>query len=189
MKKLIIASLLLLGLSANNASAKTTYAGEKYGNTLNIGLGIGYYGYANGGTMPALHLDYEFDVAKSFTLAPFVTYMTYKNYYYWGNPHYPYREYYYRESVIPIGVKGKYYFDNILGAGPKWDFYLAGSLGFVIHKTVWEDTYYGDRNVSTDPSPLFLDLHIGTEYHLSKKAGLFLDLSTGISTLGLGLHL
>jgi hypothetical protein len=31
-------------------------------------------------------------------------------------------------------------------------------------------------------------LHVGAEYHLSRKVGLFLDLSTGVSTLGLAFH-
>jgi hypothetical protein len=35
---------------------------------------------------------------------------------------------------------------------------------------------------------LFLDLHLGAEYHLNNRVGLFLDLSTGVSTIGLAIH-
>jgi len=169
----------------------TANAQEQYGKTLNLGLGIGYYRYANH-SMPVLHANYEFDVAKDFTLAPFITFYSYRNDYYWGNNNTPYRYYRYRETVIPIGVKGTYYFDDILNASSKWDFYLAGSLGFTIVKTRWEDGYYGDRkvyrNAYSGTSPLYLDAHIGAEYHLNDNIGLFLDLSSGVSTIGIGIH-
>ena len=183
MKKQIF-TLVLLSLFlivGTNLSAQNKNYSENHGGTLNLGLGIGgyggYYGYY-GSTLPVFSLNYEFDVAKNFTLAPFITFVTYHDYY---------NNYGYRESVIPIGVKGSYYFDDILNANSNWDFYLAGSLGFSIIKTSWDDGYKGNNDLRT-ADPLFLDLHIGTEYHLSKKVGLFLDLSTGVSTVGLAIH-
>ncbi len=182
---LIISTGSSLSAQVTNPESSTF---EKFGNTLNLGVGIGYYGYI-GHTTPVVHADYEFDVAKNFTLAPFITYYSYQNYYYWGNKNYPYREYSYRQTSIPIGVKGSYYFDQFLKAGSKWDFYLGGSLGFAIRKTTWENGYYGETAVQRGSSGLYFDGHIGTEYHMGKKAGLFLDLSSGISTFGLALHL
>lgn len=188
MKKILFALLIALSASCISASGQEVNTTESYGNTLNIGAGIGYYGYV-GHSLPVLHADYELNVARNFTLAPFITVYSYRNYYYWGNPNYPYRNYSYRQTVIPIGVKGSYYFDQFLGAGPRWDFYLAASLGFAIRKTTWESGYYGETTVvGHSSSGLYLDGHIGTEYHLNQKAGLFLDLSTGISTFGLALH-
>jgi len=182
---LFIVAILFMG----NAQAQS----EKYGRTLNLGVGIGYYGYL-GQTRPVIALNYEFDVAKNFTLAPFASIFTYRSNYYWGNPNKPnndpsYRKYSYRATTIPIGVKATYYFDDILNANNKWDFYLAGSVGFAYRKVVWENDYSGSRTAYTDASPLYLDIHIGTEYHLNKDAGLFLDLSSGVSTFGLALHL
>ncbi len=190
MKKLITITLLfasILHLSSN--------AQEKFGKTINLGLGVGgyygYYGYA-GRSLPILHLDYEFDVAKNFTLAPSVSFYTYSDEYYWGNKVYPERWYTYRETVIPIGIKGTYYFDELLKANSHWDFYLAGSLGFAIIKQTWSEGYYGDRyyysKYNRRPSPLFLDLHIGAEYHFTNRIGAFLDLSSGVSTIGLAIH-
>jgi hypothetical protein len=86
-----------------------------------------------------------------------------------------------------LGVKGTYYFDQALGASSDWDFYLAGSLGFSVVNSKWDNGYTRDNNYHT-VDPLFLDLHVGAEYHLSNKVGLFLDLSTGVSTLGLAFH-
>lgn len=161
---------------------------EYHGNALNAGIGLVYFGYV-GQTVPAVNFNYEFDVARNFTLAPFITYFAYQEYVYWGDPAYPYRDYYYRESVMPVGVKGTYYFDQLLNANSRWDFYLGASLGVAIRKTVWENGYYGNRAVARGASRMYLDGYLGAEYHLTRKAGIFLDLSTGISTLGLAAHL
>ena len=177
-------TLLVLSLSIGFGTyAQQKRVGEDYGRALNIGLGLGYYGYI-GYSLPVLHADYEIDVAKSFTLAPFINILSYQNNYYYGN-----RNYYHRETVIPIGLKGSYYFDDLLNANSHWDFYGAGSIGFVYRRTVWENGYNGRTDVGGGPGSLFLDLHIGTEYHISSKVGLFLDLSTGVSTVGLAFHL
>jgi hypothetical protein len=182
----LFALISLLGWESVSAQKNT--ASESFGNTLNLGVGLGYYGYV-GHVMPVIHADYEFQVARNFTLAPFITVYSYRNSRYWGNPNNPYNHYYYRQTVIPIGVKGTYYFDRLLHAGPSWDFYLAGSLGIAIRTTTWDNGYGGETAVSHGSSGLYLDGHIGAEYHLNQKLGLFLDLSTGISTFGLAIHL
>ncbi len=184
--KYILQLLLLLTIINPLFSQEKTV--EKFGKTLNLGVGIGYYGYI-GRSAPVLHFDFEFDIIKNFTLAPFVTLFTYQNNRYWGDYNNPNRNYYYRQTIVPVGIKGTYYFDQLLHAGSKWDFYLAGSLGYTFRRTTWESGYYGDRIVESSNSSLYLDGHIGTELHLSKTVGLYLDLSTGISTFGLGLHL
>lgn len=180
----LTSTLLLLLITCNTSSAQ-----ESYGKTLNAGLGIGYYGYI-GNTLPVLHANYEFDVAKNFTLAPFISFYSYQKNKYWGNKNYPNRYYDYRVTVIPIGVKGTYYFDELFNASNnKWDFYASGSLGFAIRNTRWENGYEGERNVEHGSSGLYFDVHVGTEYHFNQKLGMFLDLSTGISTLGLAVHM
>jgi hypothetical protein len=176
MKTIKLTLLLALIIIGTNAFAQNKSFSEKHGNTLNLGLGIGgYYGYYHhaGRSLPVFNINYEFDVARNFTLAPFITLYTYRN----DNDHY-------RETIIPIGVKGFYYLDQAVNAGSAWDFYLAGSLGFALHRSTWDDGYSGETYYS-DVSPLILDLHLGAEYHLSNSVGLFLDLSTGVSTLGL----
>lgn len=191
MKKTIIISLLFLAALSFNISAQENNTSEKYGKTLNIGLGIGgyygYYGYV-GRSLPVFHIDYELDVAKNFTLAPFLNVYTYNNSYYWGNHNYPYRYYNYHEMVIPVGIKGAYYFDKLLKANSKWDFYVATSAGFAIVISSWDSDYYGDKNYYNNARPLFIDMHVGAEYHINKRVGAFLDLSSGISTIGFAIH-
>jgi hypothetical protein len=192
MKKIIIISLSLVAAMATSVKAQDKPEAEKYGNTLNLGAGVGYYGYI-GHPLPVGSLNFELDVARNFTLAPFVSGYTYTKNYYWGKPDEPkydesYRYYSYRVVAIPVGLKGTYYFDQLMKANEKWDFYAAASAGFVFRSVTWDSDYYGDKRVYRASSPLFLAAHIGAEYHLNDKAGLFLDLSTGISTIGLAIH-
>jgi hypothetical protein len=187
MKTLIFTVLSLLFISGNKLSAQENTYPEKYGKTLNLGAGIGYYGYV-GHPIPVLHADFEFDIAKNLTIAPFITLFTYQRNYYYGNSKFENRNYYYRETVIPIGAKVSYYFDELLKANSKWDFYVGTSLGVALRTRVWENGYTGETNVDRHPSPLYADMHIGAEYHLNRPLGLFLDLSTGVSTFGLGIH-
>jgi hypothetical protein len=175
--KKLIALLLFFTLVQFSSQAQSGY-----GKTLNFGVGVGYYGHLDH-SLPVLHFNYELDAAKNFTLAPFLSFYSYRHG--WNRKH---DYYYYRETVVPIGVKGTYYFDSLLGADPKWDFYLAGSLGFAIRSVRWHDDYVYDRDIYHRSTPLYLDLHVGTEYHINKKVGLFLDLSTGVSTVGLAFH-
>lgn len=186
MKKLITITALLTIVVCFTGNAQSTY-----GRTLNLGLGVGgysgYYKYA--ARSPVFHLNYEFDVAKNFTLAPFISFYTYSNEYYWGNNNYPSQYYKYSEVVVPVGIKGTYYFDDLLNATSKWDFYLGASLGFAFVNASWDADYNGDQKYfNSKGNAVFLDIHIGTEYHFNNRLGAFLDLSSGISTIGLAIH-
>ncbi len=195
MKTLILTSLLFFASAGINLQAQDNVtvtekpAYEKYGKTLNLGVGIGYYGYL-GQTVPVGTMNFEFDVARHFTLAPFVGIYSYRRTYYWGNPNKndSYRYYSYRETAVPVGVKGTYYFDKLFHANAKWDFYASGSVGFIFRSVTWESGYYGDQYAYRSASPLYLDAHVGAEYHMTEKAGIFLDLSTGVSTFGFAFH-
>ena len=179
MKALTVTVALILLMVGTNLSAQNrNYSYDSYGHTLNIGLGVGgyssYYGY-NGQTMAAFDINYEFQVARNFTLAPFITLYSY------SDPNYT-------TWVTPIGVKGSYYLDQLLHAGPHWNFYVGASLGVALVSTTWNNNYYGDRSYYTAANPLYVDFHLGTEYRFNKNIGAFLDLSTGISTIGIAIH-
>jgi len=189
----IIITVLLLAPFFKSVNAQDVSDHEKYGKTLNLGAGVGYYGYI-GHPVPVGSLNFEFDVARNFTLAPFVGFYAYRTYYYWGDPDKSYqdpsyRQYSYQTITVPAGLKGTYYFDELFHAHSDWDFYAAASAGFIFRSVLWDSDYYGNRNVYKSYSPLYLNAHIGAEYHINKKTGIFLDLSTGVSTFGLALHL
>ena len=198
-KTMCLLSLVSYEISAQEQQQQTDYVidvkgkpTEKYGNTLNLGAGIGYYGNV-GFFTPGVMLNYEIDIFKNFTLAPFIGASTFQDSYFWGNPNKPnydpsYRYYSYRETIIPVGVKGTYYFDQLLHVNPKWDLYVATSIGYAFRTVTWENGYNGDVRAYRDVNSLYVAMHIGGEYHLNQRVGLFLDLSTGISTFGLALH-
>lgn len=192
---LLVLAIIICSLSGNLVAQETVKSVKSFGNTFNVGIGVGGYGGSYGGyygylgrNIPVLHLDYEFNVARDFTLAPFINYSSSTREYYWGNNQHPYRYYTYHETVIPIGLKGTYYLNRVLKTPPKLDVYLAGSLGFAIVNSRWDSDYYGDRQYYNDPNPLFLNIHLGGEYHVNRKIGIYLDLSTGVSTLGVAFH-
>ena len=191
MRNIAFLLIIYMLLFSFNTKAQESAPAEKYGNTLNVGLGIGgYSGYYdnNGLNSPVFNINYEIDAARNFTLAPFLSFYSYRRDYYYGNPQIGFADYYFHETIIPIGVKGYYYFDQLLKANPRWDFYLAASLGFAIVDSYWSSGYEGNTDVFSRPNPLFLDLHIGTEFHINSKIGIYLDLSTGVSTIGLAFH-
>lgn len=190
MKKTITFLFLVAVLFSQSAMAQkaTKSNSSSYGGNLNVGVGVGYYGY-DGRAASFVSLNYEFDVAKNFTLAPFIGYSSYRNKYRWGNNNYPYKYYSYHETSVPVGLKGAYYFDDLLKANANWDFYLGASIGFVFYNQTWEDGYYGDRSFQHRASPLYLTGHAGARYHFNSKIGAFLDLSPGFSTIGLSLKL
>lgn len=171
-------ALVLLTIGTNLSAQHQRSYSDQYGHTLNIGLGIGgysgYYGYS-GHTLPVFDINYEFGVAKNFTLAPFIILYSYSD----NN---------YRALVTPVGVKGTLYLDQLLHAGADWDFYTAGSLGAAIVNTSWDSNYTGDRSYYHAVDPLYVDLHLGARYHFNKNIGAFLDLSTGVSTIGISIR-
>jgi hypothetical protein len=195
MKKLLFIAFFFLAISISNVSAQGKRSGgqEKFGKTLNLGAGLGYYGYF-GNLAPALSANFEFDLVKNVTLAPFVAIWTYRSSdYYVYDPNRPvgyrYDYYHYTETVIPFGVKGSYYFDDLLNLPSQFDLYAAASAGFVIRARHWENGYNGGNAYGRDYSPLYVDVHAGGEYHFNKKIGFYADLSTGLSTIGLAFHL
>jgi len=176
MNKLKMAAVAATVLFSTAGYAQTTdksasATGETFGNTLNLGLGLGYGGIGGG---PGLLFKYEFGLAKNFTLAPFIGFRSYD-----GG--------YYTHTLVPIGAKGTYYFDELLKAPAEWDFYLAASLGYSVNSISYRSSYVGPQNI--DNTYLFLTGHIGAEYHVSKKVGIFLDLGSGLSTIGVALHM
>ena len=189
MKVVLTIAFLIPFFASTCAYAQKASTREKYGNTLNIGIGVGgyagYYGYYRR-SIPIIGLNYEFQVEKNFTLAPSLGFYSYNDDYYWHDkPHgYPDKYYRYHETAILPGVKATYYFDDLLKAGPKWDFYLAASLGFAFVNSYWD----GNRSYNSHSSQMFLDIHIGTEYHINNRCGIFFDLSTRTSMIGVAIH-
>ncbi|MEQ8303900.1 MAG: hypothetical protein RIB47_10950 [Cyclobacteriaceae bacterium] len=186
MKKIILLSSLIFLIFQFDGRAQ-----EKYGQALNVGVGIGgYAGYFSysGRTLPVINVNYELDLAPNITLAPFASLYINSDRRYWGNNNTPDRYYKYREVVIPIGIKGTYYLDDIIDLTSEWDVYVGGSGGVALVISSWDAGYLGDKNYYHSGNPIFFDLNIGATYHVNNKTGIFIDLSSGISTIGVQLR-
>ncbi len=180
-KTIILTGLLLMAFHFDGNSQ------ERYGKTLNMGVGVagysGYYKYA--GTVPVFNINYEIDVVKNLTLAPFASIYAFKDEYRWGDNNNPDQYYTYTEVVIPVGIKSYYYFDDLINATSDWDIYAGTSLGLAIVNSSWEAGYNGNKNHFNKGTQVFLDIHVGATYHFNKRMGAYLDLSSGVSTIGL----
>lgn len=180
---------VLLMLCMGICSSQEKKPAEYYGNSLNAGIGYTYYRYV-GYSVPVWRADYELQMDHHLTVAPFISMYSYSSQYIWGDPPTTeFRTYDYDETVIPLGIKVTRYFDDLLLAGPKWDFYASGSLGYIIRNRTWEAGYTGRKDIEPGTGPMYLDFHLGAEYHLTRSLGLQLDISTGMSTFGLAFHL
>ncbi len=183
LNKSVLIFVLIISVHLSTGKAQ-----ENYGKTFNAGMGAGVVYYGNSAyLLPVLTLNYEFNLLGNFTLAPFINYSYYHSYHYWGSASSPYENYSYSEVQIPFGVKGYYYFDELLNAKPAWDFYGACSIGLVYRNVIWESGYAGDYYIA-GMNPLYFDLHLGVKYHVTSKVAAFLDISSMGSTVGLAIH-
>lgn len=156
---------------------------EHFGHTLNIGLGPGYFG-ASLMRSPYFTVNYEVEVLRNFTLAPFVGFATYRS----NEILYGARYYSYRGTIMPLGVKAIYYFDEVIELPWRWDLYAGASLGYTIASKRWEPGYTGVSGSLPGISSVFAAIHVGAEYHVSDVTGIFLDLSNNVTTAGVGIH-
>lgn len=183
-----IVALLFLTLTWDFVLAQEKEADAGFGKTINVSVGLGYYRYV-GYPVQTIHADYELQIDKNLTAAPFVTIYSYNSSYVWGDLNTSYRKYDYSETAIPIGIKVSYYLDDLVNAASQWDFYFSGSLGYVFRKTIWETAYDGKKEINPGMGPLYLDVHTGAEFHVTKPLGLTLDVSLTMATLGIAVHL
>ena len=174
-------------LRAQYAQPLAPVVHEQYGNTLNLGIGEGYYSYT-GYIVTALHADYEFRIAHNFTLAPFIELFSFHDQVYWGDPQNNYRYYHYHEVDVPMGAKCTYYLDEALNLNKNWDLYVAASLGLTMRTITWQEGDNAPSSFANGEGPMFLELHVGGEYHINNRLGVYLDLSTRVSTIGLSIH-
>lgn len=80
-------------------------------------------------------------------------------------------------SYLTLGVKGNYYFDNIIGLPEAWDFFAGVNAGYGLAI---------ENNVDND---FDLGLQVGGRWFWNDKWGLYLELGAGKigPTSGLGI--
>ena len=82
-------------------------------------------------------------------------------------------------SYLTVGVKGNYYFDNLVNLLPAFDFYAGANVGY---------GFKIDDNPNND-NDLDLGLQVGGRWFWSEKWGLYLEIGGGKlgGTGGLGI--
>lgn len=180
-KALLLTALILF--TDINASLAQNNDSEPMGRAFNAGMGPGYFG---GLQLPAPYttINYEYEVAGYTTIAPFLGFASYRS----APQVLGGKNYYYRATILPVGIKATYYLDKLLHIPCRWDVYVAGSAGYAFTTKEWDYGYPGTDDAVPGITPHFLLLHLGAEYHVSKRTGLFADVSTGVATFGFAIH-
>ncbi|AZQ61841.1 hypothetical protein EI427_06195 [Flammeovirga pectinis] len=163
--------------SSNHSSKKRSSSGAgNYSGVHNLNVGLASY-WNHGGT--GIQVDYEFHLAKDFTVAPSLSYAS--------HIHQNHNNDDWRHSTIGLGARFRWYADRVLNiTHPKWDVFASGDIGFAInsYKYVGNGNHSEDYNGSTS-SPLWIGLGIGGKYHFNDKIGLQVILGSGAQ---IGIH-
>ncbi len=70
-------------------------------------------------------------------------------------------------SYLTLGVKGNYYFDNLVGLSDPWDFYGGANLGYAL-------------GISNDKdNDIALGLQVGGRWFWNEKWGIYLEFGGG----------
>ena len=169
-------------LAANSLSAQPDNR-EPFGRTFNAGMGPGYIGTV---VLPSpfFIINYEYDLFRNATIAPFLGLASYSS-----GPH-PYagKNYFYRATILPMGLKATYNLDRLLRIPCRWDVYLACSAGYAYSERRWDLGYPGSKGTVAEVTQLYLHGHVGAEYHITRGTGLFADVSTSAAVAGFAFH-
>ena len=71
-------------------------------------------------------------------------------------------------SYLTLGVKGSYYFDNLIGLSDPWDFYAGANAGFALA-----------TNNKNDSNDFDIGLQVGGRWFWNEKWGLYLEFGGG----------
>jgi len=170
MKKLL-SSLFIVALlacaSQNAVMAQSYQQGDKL---LNAGIGLGTYGAGGLG----LGGSFEYGIHDAISVGVLAGYSGRANYLGSGG----------RWSVLTIGARGSYHFNELLNLdNDQIDLYAGLGLGY--RNISWNYDGYGGYNSSWGSGILFIG-HVGGRYYLKPNLGLFAELGSGFGTLQAG---
>ncbi|MBU1821603.1 MAG: hypothetical protein KKG00_08855 [Bacteroidetes bacterium] len=166
MKNLFNSFLLiaLLAFSAQNVLAQSYQQGDKL---LNVGIGVGTYGVGGIGFGGS----FEYGIHEAISVGALAGYSG-KSYF--GT----------RWSVLTIGARGSYHFNELLNLDNDMiDLYAGLGLGY--RNVTWNYSGIG-RNDSWGGGITFLG-HIGGKYYFQPNMAAFAELGSGFGTLQAGL--
>jgi hypothetical protein len=158
--------LLAIGLLVGTQSF-AQLAVDKGTKFVNLGVGLGGYGYYSGGGGIGLNAAADFGVAKNITVGAVAGYRSYGSV---GA---------YNYNSFDIGARGSYHFNEILNLGTdKADLYAGLGLSY------FSFSYGGYLN---NYGAVYVPIHIGGRYFFSENLGGFAELGSSLATLKLGI--
>ncbi len=158
----------LLAFSAQNATAQSYQQGDKL---LNVGVGLGTYGAGGLG----LGGSFEYGIHEAISVGVLGGYSGRSNYL--GSNT--------RWSVLTIGARGSYHFNELLNLdNDQIDLYAGLGLGY--RNISWNYNGIGLGDGYGAGGILFLG-HIGGKYYFQPNLGIFAELGSGFGTLQAGL--
>ncbi|MGF7216648.1 hypothetical protein GGR92_002815 [Spirosoma lacussanchae] len=170
MKKFNLLMLLVIGLLAGTQSY-AQMAIDKGTKFVNLGIGVGGYGYFNGSGI-GLNAGLDVGIMKNITVGGVLGYRSYGS----------------GVNSFDIGARGSYHFNELLSLSTdKADLYAG--LGLSFYRLSYGDTYL--RSVGIDPTytTVYVPIHIGGRYFFTESLGGFAELGSSLATLKLGVTL
>jgi len=165
MKKFNVLFLLAAGLLIGTQSFGQL-AIDKGTKLINLGIGLGGYGYYSGGGGLGLNAAADFGVAKNITVGGVAGYRSYGSV---GT---------YKYNSFDIGARASYHFNELLQLSTdKVDLYAGLGLSYFSFSYGGYLDSYGT---------VYVPGHIGGRYFFSEKVGGFAELGSSLATLKLG---
>ena len=146
-------------------------------NFVNVGVGIGTYGFSGTGRLPIVAtIEHGFsDKISAGVYGGFIQ----RNYD--GNLKYSYKVF---------GVKGSYHFNDALNiANPNVDVYGGAALYYRSFTLKYKDSENPEYSGKSTGGDLGIGIFAGGRYLFAKNAGVFAEIGYGISPLQVGLTL
>jgi hypothetical protein len=164
MKKITIYVVGLICLLSYQANAQ--YA--KGDNLLNVGIGVNSY-YSGGIPFGA---SYEYGVTDAISVGAGLDYLSHS---YKGSG------YNYGFSILYIGARGSYHFNELLNLSvEELDLYGGANLGFRSFK--WKDDFNNSTLGNSYGNGVYVGIHIGARYYFAPSIGAFLEVGAGGSS-------
>ena len=164
MKK-FFAVVALLSLTLLTTTSFAQLAIDKGTKFVNLGIGIGGYGYFNGSGL-GFNAAADFGVAKNITVGGVAGYRGYGD----------------GVSSFDIGARGSYHFNELLSVPEAVDLYAG--LGISYFSLNYGSTY---GVLTGSYSTTYIPIHIGGRYFFSDNLGGFAELGSSLATLKLGI--
>ncbi|GAB3539890.1 hypothetical protein [Spirosoma fluminis] len=165
MKKFHFSFLLVLGLLAGTQSF-AQLAVDKGTKFINLGIGVGGYGYYTGSSGIAFTAAADFGVTKNITVGAVAGYRSYGSV---GT---------YKYNSFDIGARGSYHFNELLNLSTdKADLYAGLGLSYFSFSYGGYLDNYG---------AVYVPIHLGGRYFFSDNVGGFAELGSSLSTLKIG---